>query len=849
VTPERAGKRRPPAVEPNDQQEQKERERRSMSRTKGTWTSAALARERASQARLALGLVAAALAALLTGGAPPVAAQPEGCPNAALRGTSRENPATHQTYSNGLPDCRAYELVTPPFKFGQLTFNLTLPNFLDESHLVVSSVGAFAEPGGDPGTEGADYLLSRGAGSWSPTALNLPRSQFGGIIGFGPSGEVADLNNDPGSPPTDFSRTVIANVPRGAKVIDERLYLRQGRAAGATCPAPAIEIPSACLLEVGPMLPRRAVESWKEAPYGTSPEHAHIFYRGASHDLTHVLFGSSPGGATNWLWPEDTNVGGGGSGDSLYEYVGTGNSTPSLVGLDNTGQLISQCGISLGSYDSSRERESFNVYNAISAAGSTVFFTAPHRAACAGSSPAVNQVFARMGDPGAARATVNVAGTASCSVSPSCDVTSDVTYDGASSDGAKVLVTTSQALAPGDLDNTSDIYECELPGDARPTPTPTVAFVNPCPSLKPVSVTGTAAGAEVESVIAISQDGSAAYFTAGGVLASNENANGETATHSAHNLYVYEPDGSNPGQFKTRFIGKLSSSRPKAEATPDGRFLLFASSNALTPDAKGSSEQLYRYDAREQRLVRVSVGENGLHDNEEGSRFEIVTPPGRSATDSAAPGAVAISDDGQYVFFQSPTGLTPEAPDNQVVGCETEFEGECLEAVLANNVYEYHEGHVQLISPPDLHVTHGASTVTLLGASRSGEDVYFQTAEQLVGQDTDTQQDVYDARVHGGFPAPASATGPSCSAECQGPTPAPPLFQAPGSATFSGPGNAVSAPGKPAVVTTRPKPTTKPLTRAQKLARALKACKHKPTKRRVRCVRRARKLYSAKRGR
>jgi hypothetical protein len=63
------------------------------------------------------------------------------------------------------------------------------------------------------------------------------------------------------------------------------------------------------------------------------------------------------------------------------------------------------------------------------------------------------------------------------------------------------------------------------------------------------------------------------------------------------------------------------------------------------------------------------------------------------------------------------------------------------------------------------------------------------------------------------------------------------IFGAPASATFSGPGNLVP----PAAV------KAKPPTRAQLLAKALKACKAKKDKqRRKGCERQARKRYGAK---
>jgi hypothetical protein len=127
-----------------------------------------------------------------------------------------------------------------------------------------------------------------------------------------------------------------------------------------------------------------------------------------------------------------------------------------------------------------------------------------------------------------------------------------------------------------------------------------------------------------------------------------------------------------------------------------------------------------------------------------------------------------------------------------------------------------------------------------LDASASGEDVFFLTAAKLVGSDTDTALDVYDAHVCTvAVPCPSGVVSvpPSCTTadSCRtAPAPQPEIFGAPASATFTGAGN----------VTPPVKPAAKPLTRAQKLARALKACrtKHNRHKRGV-CEMRARHAY------
>jgi hypothetical protein len=118
----------------------------------------------------------------------------------------------------------------------------------------------------------------------------------------------------------------------------------------------------------------------------------------------------------------------------------------------------------------------------------------------------------------------------------------------------------------------------------------------------------------------------------------------------------------------------------------------------------------------------------------------------------------------------------------------------------------------------------GASAVKLIGADATGNNVFFTTADRLQPQDTDTEVDIYDARVcepENGNPCiqePPPPLPPCLGEQCHGIPAATPSLLAPGTATFNGEGNLT--PAAPAVV----KPTPKTLTRAQKLTAALKAC-------------------------
>ena len=169
--------------------------------------------------------------------------------------------------------------------------------------------------------------------------------------------------------------------------------------------------------EVGPMLSPAVVAS---AP-GTVTANRLVSLPSASDSLTSVLFElegpTIEFGGTDYLWPRDETTENTGFETfpfgffSLYQYTGTENLEPKLVGVDGEKKLISQCGTSLGF---PREGvftnwEADEIYNAISKDGSRVFFTAsgatqgPEGNACTeaggGRGPSADELYARVGGP------------------------------------------------------------------------------------------------------------------------------------------------------------------------------------------------------------------------------------------------------------------------------------------------------------------------------------------------------------------------------------------------------------------------------------------------------------------
>ncbi len=135
-------------------------------------------------------------------------------------------------------------------------------------------------------------------------------------------------------------------------------------------------------------------------------------------------------------------------------------------------------------------------------------------------------------------------------------------------------------------------------------------------------------------------------------------------------------------------------------------------------------------------------------------------------------------------------------------------------------------------------------------ADEGGGDVFFVTAEKLVPQDVDGSFDAYDAHecTHESpcsiSPTEEPPTACEASESCRPFSGSPPEFSAPATGSPAGSGNVAGQPhGETKAVVRK----AKPLTRAQRLARALKSCRRLKHKRKRRaCEASARKRYGLK---
>jgi hypothetical protein len=639
--------------------------------------------------------------------------------------------------TNFLPDCRAYELVSPPDKNGGNAGSVSNRTQAadDGNATTFLSTVAFGEV---PGTSlWLEYMARRdakpGTNGWSSHAITPPQkpmnaieTALGGTLPQYQGDFSADLSKG-----VFLSRRPLTTAPNADAAAN--LYLRsdlQSAGAGSyrlltDSKAPTASLPVFSLL-------------------GAAPDSV-----GASSDFSHVIFETKLGLTEEG--PSAPQVG----ETKLYENA---EGTVRVVGrvpvepatsCDDAGPSAVQCveaessaaGIPAAGYSA----------RMISADGSRIFFQTP--------SQGEGNIYLR--EDGTKTFQINASETEPpAPPSPSGHAK---LWD-ASRDGSRAFFTTNESLVEEDEDGGNFslyMYEADKPEGKRLT-------------LMSVDHEPADGASFIRSVVGASDDGRYVYFVAGGQLVADE------PLEASAGLYLWH-DGriSYLGEFADANIANANSAdagwsfgSKVSRVTPDGRHLLFSTS--LHGGFKGvggfggyerGGGQAFIYDADSGRLRCVSCNSTGAG-GASGAFLDVLADTGPI---SWAPHlSQAVSDDGRYVFFSTPDPLVPEDTNGTW------------------DAYEYDtitgEQHL-LSSGVDSKPSY------FMDASANGQDAFFTTSERLSGWDTDTSVDLYDARVGGGLPEPAPVPA-ACAGESCLPSTAPSPATPPTASESTGAGNA-----------------------------------------------------------
>jgi hypothetical protein len=645
------------------------------------------------------------------------------------------NEAARVGPSMNLPDCRAYELVTPADKSSAVqdmdtSSTKTIPA-IDGERLALETLVTF---GPRPQLGGSFSVFTRTPFHWEIESVK---------------------DKDSGS--TVYENQIFSPELSQIGIYSETSYPHSSDLTFQVGPAGG---PFATVAET----PR--ADQHKHSPRGDK-----LFGASAGTSnvpaFSHVVFGST----------DHTLLSATGTDERAYDLYEWFDGQIRLVN-EKEGKVIGRCGAVLGAGELVSPFGTFGAefaHNAVSADGSKIFFTSPditggEGEGCytAGSEhrrgPNAPRLYMSVTEAaGGHQETVEVSEPEGVTLSETEREDMPVYYQAALANGSEVFFTTERVLTPEAVKDDSHLYEydTEAPVGER---------------LKVIFQGSNAeeqAAAGATSVFP-SEDGSTVYFYRDELSV----------------LYRYEA-GAGAAQPIASMVdpaqGEVEGGGGGDEApytTPDGEFFMFVSTEVhgahgeLELRGAGHNE-IYRYDRTDGSIMCVSCGPGSAS---AGNAYEGTSKGhpgflGDFATPDESPERIIMSANGSEVFFDSTAALTPQVVDegvSNVYEWEADDTNGCMQSL----------GCTYLISQGD-----SQSSSELIGASVDGSNVFFMTHAQLVPQDTDTSNDIYDARVDGGFPPPSEQV-PCLGDTCLS-VPVAPNDPTPALNSFVGPGNPV----------------------------------------------------------
>ncbi len=722
---------------------------------------------------------------------------PPSCPNAIVR---------QQTGTTYLPDCRAYELVSPANANGTLLYAAgpTSPTATNPSRFSFS--GAYSTlPGTTDNIGGvADlYVATRTATGWESNYVGPPSTA---------TGCAAGPPNDPWSYATHAEKLQdrVLSTPSLDRILDfdlgagYRCYLAGNGTSDASnqldlpsnAPylwsaggAPLGRLPSdieaspAALASLECSIPDlRTSYTYCTGDVAASPDLGHFVFSSNSHSFAPGGLTAPPGSA----YDDDLQTG----TITLVSDLPGGQSIPQDPSYSSTppqkqaGRIVAPGG-----------PEEFIRFPAVSTNGSHILMsTATARTAFCDKTNT---------EPPCPRFTdtplhlyMSIDDKPAIEISKS-EITGEnvaVDYLDMLPDGSRVYFTSPRQLTSEDHDTSADLYMWSQKGEEEGRPLTLISKAAPTSppgagnsdSCEPVEVQQYDAHAEPTSKApwtakcGVQAYSGWTYANAPGGLGGNGASDSAIASQSG-DVYFFSPeqlDGNRgvPNGFnlygyrngELHYVATFAAQKPcgsigirthycasspiaRFQVTPDGSRLAFLTQTQLTPYDNASHLEMYSYTPATEQIVCDSCRPDGQ-------------PP--TGDVYASENGRFLTDDGR-VFFSTPEPLAPQDTNEAI------------------DVYEFVEGRPQLITPGTGAVQNTGSQAEnpgLVGVSADGTDVYIATFDTFISEDLNGAfLKFYDARSNGGFPHETPSQPCAAAEECHGPGTEAPL--PPGSGT------------------------------------------------------------------
>ncbi len=658
-----------------------------------------------------------------------------------------------------LPDCRAYEMVSPLDKNnGDIRFDTASRTGLHQSStagdgFTYTSAAAFGDVAGAPNA--SQYLAFRDpATGWTSEVISPPRTRF--LLG----GSNAKFDNEFRFFSPDLCDAWLKTVydpplAAGGVAGFPNIYHRRNCSGGAYEALTTVEPPQA-----------------------TPGDYGEIELQGVSADGTRAVF-TTQDKLTDEAPSQPAACGGGLSKCRRQLYLHTEGEPLRYLCVLPDGNPVNPAthacfAGTVSEKDPFGDGKGGSFQGALSADGQRVYWTAGEEGGGGGGGLKPGRIYLRLIE---AEETLEVSETVSGA---------DAFFWGAAADGSAAVF----EFQDGSSSFNNDLYRYDAPDE----------------SSEPIAE-------DTVGVLGVSSDATRVYFASTRAIpGSGQNSEGDEAAPGEPNLYLYE--ASEPPTYS--FIGTLSGTDVLGGGNPspiaglpfdrtsrvsaNGLHAAFMSSASLTgydnTDAvNGKADaEIFLYDAEADELACVSCNRSGIRPTGRVLR-DLLGEPLQSGLQAAAqiptferalyPSRL-LSEDGSRLFFESYEALVTRDTNGQqdVYQWEEAGTGDCEEADSTFN--EEAGGCVDLVSSGE-----SPNASFFRDASPSGDDVFFTTLSSFLPQDYGLI-DIYDARVGGGFPQPS--TTPECEGEaCQGPI-SPPEDPTPASSAFEGAGNVAEPP-------------------------------------------------------